>query len=446
MTMHPSLKTAVIGTTSDYIDLLRKKRPGKLLFITSPDVRQQAYELSPEIDEELICDIKSPEVVLSRIRQHLLRYGIALNGVACFDCESMLMTAHIAEAFDLPYHSLETINACRDKSITRMQWDAHGIGTPESRRISSAEQAVDFFRALKEKPCVLKPLDGSGSERVFYCSTEKACQEAYHTIRSFQYRPDIEMETYISGTEYSCDFFIYQDRVFPIRFSRKITSHTPIFGTTTAYELIEFPQGNISQKNFPMLLMRAAKSLGITKGICMVDFIITEDGILFLEMTPRPGGDCLPWLIKKGLNIDILSLNIEIATSQKISFAAISQFSSLVGLRIHAHKAGLLKYIDTSRLTKDPRVMEVLIKQQPKHQIQLPPKDYDSWNLGHIIFKPSKFIPCKNQCEHLLSMLDMDIEADRRQFKSFGKELASQQYQFKEKPDEKWNRQYRAAG
>ena len=446
MIMQPSLKTAVIGTTSDYIDLLRKKLPGKLLFITSPDIRQQAYELSPEIDEELICEIKSPEVVISRIRQHLLRYGIALNGVACFDCESMLMTAHIAEAFDLSYHSLETIHACRDKSITRMRWDAHGIGTPESRRITSAEQAVDFFRILKEKPCVLKPLDGSGSERVFYCSTENSCREAYHTIRSFQYRPDVEMEAYISGTEYSCDFFIYQDQALPIRFSRKITSHTPVFGTTTAYELIEFPQGNISQRNFPMVLLKAAKSLGITKGICMVDFILTEDGINFLEMTPRPGGDCLPWLIKKGLNIDMLRLNIEVATSQKISFAVTSRFSPLVGLRIHAHKAGLLKYIDTSRLTKDPRVMEVFIKQQPKHQIQLPPKDYDSWNLGHILFKPSTLIPCKNQCEHLLSMLDMDIEADRRQFTLSEKELVSQPSPFREMADEKWNRQYRAAG
>jgi len=406
--MHLHHKIAVVGTTSDYIDLLRKKAPGKLLFITGASIRKKAREKAPDPEEEVLCDLSCPEVVIEQLKAHLKSHNLVINGISCFDCESMALAAHLASALNLSYHSLNTIKACRDKSVTRDLWTQNDVETPQAQCIASAPAAMAFFTQMG-MPCVLKPVDGSGSERVYRCDTALACETAYHTIRSLQEQVDVIIETFVEGNEYSCDFFIDHQGARPIRFTRKIHAPITVFGTIMAYELVDFPRGNISPKNFDRLLMKAARALGIKRGICMLDFIVTETGASLLEMTPRPGGDCLPWLIEKGMDLDILSLNITLGAQPDFQFQPSRRFSSLVGLRIHGHRAGTLKDIDTSRLMRDSRVREVYIKHKSGHVIQLPPEDYDSWNLGHILFKPSTFISCEQQCIHLLSLLDIDI-------------------------------------
>ncbi|MBF0200036.1 MAG: ATP-grasp domain-containing protein [Desulfamplus sp.] len=414
-------KILVVGTTSDYIDMLRKKAPGKLLFVTELRIRKSAQEPPPPDREEVLCHITSSERVTELIQRHLLKHEMKLEGIACFDCGSMPLAARLAQNFRLKgYPSPRAIQSCRDKSITRRIWKARGIDTPDSRCITSKEEAGDFFME-RRVPCVLKPLDGSGSERVFRCTTLQSCLDAYSTITSLQKSDDVIIETWIEGTEYSCDFIIdstslpigrheCSTQAIPIRFTRKVHSPLPFFGTIMAYELVDFPRGNISRKTFLSLLSRAANALGITQGICMIDFIVNENGVSLLEMTPRAGGDCLPWLIEKGMNVDILKLAVDMAGKSEFHFHAPSSFSPLIGLRIHANEPGRLKRIDISRIMEDPRVRDVLIKQKTGHIITLPPLDYDSWNLGHIIFKPSKFVSCEEQCKALLSMLDVEIE------------------------------------
>ncbi len=406
--MHLRHKTAVVGTTSDYIDLLRKKLPEKLLFVTGTPIRKKAREKAPDPEEEVLSDLSCADRVIDEVKAHLHTHDIALNGIACFDCESMSLAARMAESFNLSYHSLKTIESCRDKSITRRLWTENNVETPLAQRIGSALAAMDFFKKMGTS-CVLKPVDGSGSERVYRCDTALECETAYHTICQGQPYNNVVIETFVEGNEYSCDFFMDHQGAHPIRFTRKIHSPIPVFGTIMAYELVDFPRGNVSPKNFERLLMKAARTLGIKRGICMLDFIVTETGASLLEMTPRPGGDCLPWLIEKGMNLDILSLNISLSAQSDFKFQPSRRFSPLVGLRIHAHRAGTLKDIDYSRLMADSRVRDVYIKHKPGHVIQLPPEDYDSWNLGHILFKPSTLLSCETQSLQLLSLLNIDI-------------------------------------
>ncbi|MBF0111198.1 MAG: ATP-grasp domain-containing protein [Desulfamplus sp.] len=460
--MHKDQRVLVVGTTSDYIDLLRHKYPPKsLLFITSKEIRDRAKEESPPKDEEILSQLDTlnsfklnnqndHKVIISLIKKHVEFYKITLIGVACFDCESMAFASYIAAQFSLPYPPIEAVMACRDKSITRELWHKNQISTPHYSRVSSLNQALEFFHSVQENhstyndsvdlinnksklfPCVLKPIDSSGSERVFRCLSAKECESAYNTICKPQKSSDIIIERYVDGVEYSCDFMVgafsssksvgqiedkkeIEDGIL-IRLTRKIASPTSVFGTTMAYEILDkkFYLNNFLKNDLLKILAKAAKALGISRAICMVDFIVTKNGDIFLlEMTPRPGGDCLPWLIERAMNIDILKLNIEFAKAQNSPLfdhdSNLSVCNRLIGLRIHAIKSGILKDISTKKVQSDPRVIDIFIKHKPEHQIILPPNNYDSWNLGHIIFKPFDDTPFKNQCIELLSMLKVKI-------------------------------------
>ena len=121
----------------------------------------------------------------------------------------------------------------------------------------------------------------------------------------------------------------------------------------------------------------------------MVDFIVREGKPYLLELTPRPGGDCLPWLIRQSSGLDMLGLTLDIAQGLEITLPAAESWESLVGLRLIAADAGVIKRIDGEPLRRDPRVREVHLKRRNGHRVVLPPKDYDSRILGHVIFKPS---------------------------------------------------------
>lgn len=404
-------RVLVVGTTSDYIELLRQVNPGQLLFVTAHDSRKLALEPCPAPDEEILCDLSDPEMVLGQLRQHIKNHGLSLSGITCFDCESMELTARIAEAMSLAYPALEGIQNCRNKSRSKELWMANNVPCPRYRRVQSRDDVADFFQVVAS-PCVFKPVDGSGSERVFRANTLSECLLAYDAVCDGRHSPIALMEEYVQGTEYSCDFIIDHGRVDLIRLTRKIHAKGSVFGTIMAYDMIDFLPENISRKYFLTLLGNAAQALSVKRAICMVDFIIQGDDIRFLELAPRPGGDCLPWLIRWSLGIDMLKLAVDFAKNRAFAFKKPQHDSPHVGLRLHAGKAGVLRSMDTSRVLEDPRVKEVLEKHTRGHKISLPPKDYDSWNLGHIIFKPVGIVSHEAQCRELLSLVSIEIDHD----------------------------------
>ena len=80
-----------------------------------------------------------------------------------------------------------------------------------------------------------------------------------------------------------------------------------------------------------------------------------------------------------------------------------------IGLRIHARKKGVLLKIGTEKLLQDPRVISVNIQRQAGSFIKMPPDDYDSWVLGHIIFKPDPEADPEKQCNEMINKLVVNI-------------------------------------
>ncbi|GAB6097636.1 hypothetical protein JCM14469_38900 [Desulfatiferula olefinivorans] len=404
-------RVLVVLTTSDYIDLLDRAAPGRLLFMTFHAVRRDALEPAPSPEDEVLVDPGCPETAVIRLKQHLGAHGLALSGLVCYDCESMDLAARIAQVMGLSYPSPESIRACRDKSRTAALWQAHKVPCPRSETVCSPRQVRNFFETVRG-PCVLKPVDGSGSEHVFRCADEAEGRRALDLIAASPRSHGVLMQECVDGVEYSCDFIVDGEKTAVVRVARKIHEPDAPFGTIMAYELIEWLPAPIDRNEFTALLGRAARSLGITRAICMVDFIIRDGAPVFLELAPRPGGDCLPWLIRRALGLDMLTLAVDVAEQGISAFVSPPPCSAHVGLRIHAHRSGVLKGIDPRRLREDPRVIDVFFKHPAGHTIVLPPDDYDSWNLGHIVFTPRGPDEPARQCRDLLSLLTIEIDHD----------------------------------
>jgi biotin carboxylase len=427
----PDKRLLVVGTTADYIDHISTRYPGRALFITDPAERSAAVETDPAPADELRSDLQNSRRVLDDLKTHLSRWQMEISGVACYDCESLGLAARLAAQFAMPFPTTAAVGASRNKFLSKQIWQKAGVPCPPTGVVRNLSDALKFMDRFA-KPVIIKPLTGSGSELLFKCHNQRDCSHAIDTIglklaahpNIRMYHPeaggavimnplqDFVIETFIDGREYSCDFMLDADRVEIIRLAKKILAQDQAAGTTRAYVLPSRLPEPLDTAKFQLQLRNAARALGLDRALCMVDFIVQEDTAYLLEMTPRPGGDCLPQTIFQSCGLDMLGLALDFAEGKPIALPAASSWVKMVGLRLMAPQNGIIKNIDDRALRRDPRVKELHLKRRPGQRVALPPDDYESRLLGHVIFKPAWPQSVETECAELESKLSVEIEAE----------------------------------
>jgi hypothetical protein len=78
-----------------------------------------------------------------------------------------------------------------------------------------------------------------------------------------------------------------------------------------------------------------------------------------------------------------------------------------------ATKSGMIRKIGDGALRRDPRVKELRLKRRPGQRVALPPDDYESRLLGHVIFKPATPQSIETECAEIESKLSVEIETER---------------------------------
>jgi biotin carboxylase len=414
----------VVGTTRDYIEYIQGQYPGRVLFITD-EAEWSAHgtgTLEPKF--EIACDLSDQGQVIALLDDRLGRQDIELTGITCYDCEWLELTAHLAVRFNLKYVSPEAVKRARNKYLCKKLWHSGGVRCPRVKRLQSMDEAVEFQRQIN-KPIVLKPLSGSGSELTFLCQDYSDIESAYralkiglHKRREWpMYRPgndsrkgNILAEEYIDGQEYSCDLVISQSHAAILRIAKKLGRFDYPFGTTAAYIV---PAYYSTQQNGNQLigqLSRAAAVLGIEHALVMVDFMVMQDEVVLLEMTPRIGGDCLPPLVKMSSGMDTIGVALDFAEGKKWIMPNPTEWKETVGVRFFAPTAGVFKGINILNSLDDPRIQDIYLKRSSGHRVVMPPEDYDSWLLGHILFHPDNSNDLASQCSDILGTINIEME------------------------------------
>ncbi|MBU1997667.1 MAG: ATP-grasp domain-containing protein, partial [Candidatus Omnitrophica bacterium] len=332
-----------------------------------------------------------------------------------------------AEIFSFKFPSLDTVINCRSKYTFKKIIKDDGIACPEVFLIRNQEDAARLFDHF-EGPAIIKPLTGSGSELVFKCEDKESCRAACSTImekmkdkRSRMYSGSslsgsndphevFVMEQFIPGDEYSCDFIFDDGKINILRLTKKIINNNATFGTVSAYILpAELPEG-VTEKMLRFYLYDVVKSLDEKRIMAMADLKIFKGEIFILELTPRPGGDCLPFLIKESSGFDIFGAALDFAEGKPVYPLEIEKWKKVIGLHLLADKNGILKDIDDSLIVSDERVIRCDLKHSQGDRIVMPPNDYESRLLGHVFFRPYPDQDLEKQCEEISQKLIFEME------------------------------------
>jgi biotin carboxylase len=427
-----SRSVLIVGTTPDYVVKLYERYSRSLLFLA--DTRFQSDPLLKKLPPSslVFASLEKPDETCRITHEFLKNAPAALHGIGCFDCDSLLLASRLAGELGLRFPGWEAIARCRSKFESKKAWIGAGVSSPAAAIVSSLQESLAFFKS-HGKDMVLKPLAGSGSELLFHCRDDSDVTKAVATLeeelprrkKNPLFRPCPSpadgclidpctcwvAEEFISGPEFSCDFVLQDDEVFFIRETGKIKATDKPFGSVLAYTFPPRYPAGFEKRVLKEALKRAAASLGFDWGFFMVDYILNNGIPIFIEMTPRPGGDSIPEMMRAATGLDTLSLYLDFVQG---NFKAPKEIplapETFASLNFYAPKEGKIEIIDGSKVTACSHVRKLFFKKQQGDRVILPPKDYDNRLLGYGIIEVKPGLDLAAETRRLQELIDVRIE------------------------------------
>jgi biotin carboxylase len=422
----------IVGTTPDYVIKLHDRYFESLLFLTDNRFREDSLLQQLPPSSLIFASLEDPEEACLKTQEFLKSKATTLHGVACFDCDSLLLASRLGLALGLRFPTWEAIARSRSKFETKKTWTSQGVASPIASLASSLQETIDFFKSHGEN-IVLKPLAGSGSELLFHCREEVDIIRAVTILeeelpkrrKNPLFRPfpnpagDLLIdpcscwvaEEFISGPEFSCDFVLQNGDIFFIRETGKIKATDKPFGSVLAYTFPPCYPAGFKKRVLKEVLKKATDSLGFDWGYFMVDYILHQGTPILIEMTPRPGGDSIPELVRAATGLDTLTLYLDFVQGD---FKAPREPSlapeSFACLNFFAPKEGKILVLDGRMVQACPHVKNLFFKKQVGDRVILPPKDYDHRLLGYCIIEAKPGLDMVEEMQRLQQLLEVRIE------------------------------------
>jgi biotin carboxylase len=145
----------------------------------------------------------------------------SIKGLLAVGDQATLIAARTAQRAGLPFHSVDAVEVCRDKSRFRSALRAAGLPCP-AHAVFPLERCP--ATSPVGYPCVLKPLGLSASRGVIRADSDKQFAEAFTRIRALLELPEIrqqrserdrfiQVETFIEGAEFTLEGLVHRGQL-----------------------------------------------------------------------------------------------------------------------------------------------------------------------------------------------------------------------------------------
>ncbi|MFD7922991.1 ATP-grasp domain-containing protein [Streptomyces sp. NPDC059740] len=177
---------------------------------------------------------------------------------------------------------------------------ADRAGAPVAHRLCGSGPEVAAAAAEIGYPCVVKPVDGSGSAGVRYLA-DPAQTERFLAEGELD-GPHL-VEEYLVGTEYSVEGMSVDGRHRVLAVTEKTTTGTPYFVETGHTMPVRLPARDAAAVT--ALVTATLDAAGHRYGPSHTEVMLTADGPRLIESHARPGGDRISDMLVLALGEDV---------------------------------------------------------------------------------------------------------------------------------------------
>nr|WP_151257635.1 ATP-grasp domain-containing protein [Bacillus stercoris] len=204
------IETNTTGTGSRAMKIAKEKGYKVHFWTSNFDQYNSMKEDHPRkiSDEYLVIDTYD----INKMKEEIKNKNMNFCGILAFDDYHLLPAAALAKEFNLPGHSISSLEKVRNKRkmrdyITDNEFNL--ILQPKYKVISSIE---DLSKIHFNFPCVIKPVDDSGSNGVTVCESEEQLRNSLRkeinretNERGYKLAKEWLIEEFITGIEYSAE-------------------------------------------------------------------------------------------------------------------------------------------------------------------------------------------------------------------------------------------------
>lgn len=242
------------------------------------------------------------KAVIQAIRNWQLPYQ--LDQVECLWEPAMELAAILREAFGLPGMHSEQTALFRDKDLMKKALGKAGVRLPKHQKASGKQQVKDAIAAIGY-PVIVKPLSGAGSANTYHLRSD---QELLQVMPILQHVPEMVVEEYIEGREYTFDTICANGKVLYYN----VAWYRPNVLVARSEEWISPQTVTLRDTSDPGLQrgialgMQVLKALNFHTGFTHMEWFLKPNGeAVFGEIAARPPGGRSVELMNYGCDLDV---------------------------------------------------------------------------------------------------------------------------------------------
>jgi cysteine synthase A len=304
--------------------------------------------------------------------------------------------ARAAAEFGLPGNPPDAVAACRNKGAMRRLLAAAHLPSPVFRLVGAGRDLrtqVLFALSCIALPCVVKPVDDTGSLGVVLCSTAReavtAAEAVVSTTTNVRGQPAARaalVEGYLNGPEFSLEMLSTGERHECVGIVAKRLTSPPNFVERGHV----FP-AVLARDESAVLLDTARRALdvvGITHGVTHIEMKLIDGRGYVVEINARPAGGMIPEVIARSCGFDLLDAHLRAAAGLPLrpcplSFSPAGIAFLLAPEGLGEREAVLRDVGGVAEALAVPGVDAVTITAAPGARVRPPRSSYD--RLGYAI-------------------------------------------------------------
>jgi len=335
----------------------------------------------------VVCDTNSPPQLERAVAADPgLRPG-RLRGITTTSEFYLATVAELAASRGLPGNPPAAVATCRHKAEARRCLERAGVRGP---RFGIAHGPDEAAAAVERAglPCVVKPVDDTGSYGVRLCRTIQevrtrvaAVRAMDRNVRGQETARTALVEEFIAGPEYSVEMFHWDGRAHCIGITEKHLTAFPHF--VEAGHVFPAPLRPQAAAVIEGTVRRALKAVGFRCGPSHTEVKLHRRGCAVLEINARLAGGMIPELIRLAMGVDLLDQQLRAAVGLEPDLKPSRRRWAAIRF-ITAAVAGDLKGVagvEEARLLDG--VAEVVVTRDPGAHVRPPRSAYD--RLGWVI-------------------------------------------------------------
>lgn len=379
------VKVAIIGANEFQTKLILKCKENNI------ETHVFAWEEGAVGKEK--CDFFYPISIIDKEKILKRCIEIGIDGVLSIGSDLAMITVnYIAEKMNLIGNSIECTNISTNKYEMRKAFLENNVSSPLFIKISDNEEWKNVINF--EAPIIVKPTDRSGSRGVTKVENLEFLQDAIRLAMEESFNKTVIVEQYISGQEYSMEFFTDNGEHNFLAITEKFTTGAPNF-----IERAHLQPGRIKPQTLKKAIEIAKQgldALNVENGASHIEIKVDNEEVIIIEIGARMGGDFIGSdLVNLSTGIDFTKLVLDKALNRDTTICAKHNKYSFVYFIFT--QADLLKIKENYNLLKQYIVEENLEEKNIYESVT------DSSNRhGYVIFNFDEYNEFKDVEDILL--------------------------------------------